>query len=86
MTSWTPSTVHLGQSLREGDADAGFLHQLLEVLDAVLPVIIVGRYGSYPSPAEVQHQLGDGGRLVLVVGNGPQEGGELELALQGGAG
>lgn len=47
------STVYLGQGLREGDADTGFLHLLLEVFDAILAVIIIGSYGAHPSPAEV---------------------------------
>lgn len=79
-------SVHLGQCLREGDADASFLHLLLEVLDAVLSIIVIRGYGAHPGPAEVQHQLGHGCRLVFVVGDGPEEGGELELTLQGRAG
>jgi len=76
---------YLGQGLSEGDADPSFLNLLLEVFDAILAVIILGSYGAHPSPAEVEHQLGNSCRLVLVVGNGPEEGGELELTFQGGA-
>ena len=75
-----------GEGLREGDADTGLLHLLLELLDAVLAVVVVSGDGAHPGPAKVQHQLGHGRGLVLVVGDGPQEGGELELTLQGRTG
>lgn len=46
-------TAHLGQGLREGDADTSFLHLLLEVFDAILAIIIICSYGAHPRPAKM---------------------------------
>lgn len=57
MPEWDSETLtlrcYLGQGLREGDANTSFLHLLLKGFDAILAVIIIGRYGAHPSPAEV---------------------------------
>lgn len=73
---------YLGEGFSERDADPSLLHPLLEVLDAILAIIIISSYGAHPGPAKVQHQVCHGCSLMLIIGNGPQEGGELELTLQ----
>lgn len=78
-------TDHLWQGLREGDTDSGLLHLVLEVFDAILAIVIISSYCAHPGPAKVQHQLGHSCGLVPVIGNGPQEGGKLELTFQGRA-
>lgn len=76
------TSVHLGQGFREGNTDTSFFHLLLEVFDAILPIIIISSYGAHPSPAKVKHQLGDSCGLVLIIWDGPQESGELKFTHQ----